>query len=114
MHTNSPPTFVPSIYTAHMIFPGSLGKKHAHQHSGMQEERLFGVPSLPDLPPNAHVLLHENKCYDWGTIGWALQRDTVDTSLYHYFIFMNSSVRGPFLPAYVPVRPLALHINLTK
>ena len=28
----------------------------------------------------------------------------VDTSSYKYFIFMNSSVRGPFIPVYGQVR----------
>jgi len=29
----------------------------------------------------------------------------VDTSRYKWFVFLNSSTRGPFLPAYWPVRP---------
>ena len=52
---------------------------------------------LPRLPPNAHYLQHENECYDFGTFGWFLASKIVDTSLYKYFIFMNVSVRGPFL-----------------
>lgn len=37
---------------------------------------------------------------------WALNASTglVDSTKYKYFMFVNSSVRGPFLPAYWPVR----------
>ena len=43
---------------------------------------------------------HENRCFDWGTVGWALRSGKVDITGYKYFIIMNSSVRGPFTPAY--------------
>lgn len=45
------------------------------------------------------------RCFDWGTIGWVLGTKRVDTSRYKWFVFLNSSTRGPFLPAYWPVRP---------
>ena len=48
-------------------------------------------------------MFHENRCYDWGTFGWAIAEGKVDTAKYRAFVFMNSSVRGPFLPAYFPV-----------
>ena len=56
------------------------------------------------------VEYHPNGCYDWGTIGWLLDSGKVDTRPYKYFIFMNSSVRGPFLPVFNKVR--LLHITL--
>jgi hypothetical protein len=43
------------------------------------------------------------RCFDWGTVGWLLRTKQVDTQRYKYFVFLNSSVRGPFLPAYWPV-----------
>ena len=55
---------------------------------------------LPPLPQNVRVEYHPNGCYDWGTIGWLLDSGKVDTRPYKYFIFMNSSVRGPFLPVF--------------
>ena len=55
---------------------------------------------LPPLPRNVRVEYHPNGCYDWGTIGWLLDSGKVDTRPYKYFIFMNSSVRGPFLPVF--------------
>lgn len=58
------------------------------------------TPPLPTLPPNAKYIKHTNECYDWGTIGWVLQSGYADPSIYRYFIFMNSSVRGPFIPPY--------------
>ena len=40
---------------------------------------------------------------DWGTIGWLLQNRKVDLWKYRYYIFLNSSVRGPYLPPYLQV-----------
>ncbi len=71
-----------------------------------QGDELFGSSNLPQLPRNARYVFHENRCYDWGTFGWAMTERKVDTSRYIYIIFMNSSVRGPFLPAHWPVRIL--------
>lgn len=59
--------------------------------------------ALPALPPNVRAVRHPNECFDWGTFGWAMETGAADTSRYRYVIFMNSSVRGPFLPAYWPV-----------
>jgi hypothetical protein len=53
-------------------------------------------------------VFHENRCFDWGTVGWAIGNGKVDTAQYRAFVFMNSSVRGPFLPAYIPVTHLPL------
>lgn len=71
---------------------------------------------LPKLPRNARYIHHENKCYDYGTAGWFLAKFTFgnphknenfakdtkrkDLRKYKYFIFMNSSTRGPYLPPY--------------
>lgn len=56
---------------------------------------------LPRLPKNARYVVHRNECYDWGTFGWVLKSGVVDVTSFKYFIFMNSSVRGPFLPVYL-------------
>jgi hypothetical protein len=74
--------------------------------------------SLPRLPPNAFYVYHENKCYDLGTVGWFLRTQFAETSKktvstvkmlkkitrniksYRYFIFLNSSIRGPFFSPY--------------
>mmetsp|Transcript_12697 Transcript_12697/g.38289 ORF Transcript_12697/g.38289 Transcript_12697/m.38289 type:complete len:419 (-) Transcript_12697:2891-4147(-) len=66
-------------------------------------QTIEGV-QLPDIsnkiPSNAEVITHPNSCYDWGTIGWLLESGRVDTLKYKYFLFMNSSVRGPFIPTF--------------
>ena len=62
---------------------------------------------LPDLPSNAQYIFHENICFDWGTFGWALKSTALDVGSYKFIVFMNSSIRGPHLPAYWPVRLLA-------
>jgi hypothetical protein len=60
---------------------------------------------LPPLPPHARYVFHENVCYDWGTFGWLLMGSGhVDPRRYRYFFFINSSVRGPFMPPYARVR----------
>ena len=62
-------------------------------------DRPGNLPSL--LALNARYVFHRNECYDWGSFGWAMSQSLVDTKRYRYFVFMNSSVRGPFMPAYV-------------
>ena len=57
--------------------------------------------TLPSLPSYAHYIQHENKCFDLGTIGWFLTNGTIKKTNYKYFIFLNSSVRGPYLVSYV-------------
>lgn len=61
--------------------------------------------ALPELPANARYVWHENKCFDWGTFGWAFESGEVVPAGYKYYIFLNSSVRGPFLPPYLQVSP---------
>ena len=62
------------------------------------------IIDLPPLPTNARYVLHNNECYDWGTFGWALTTQGINVDKYSYFVFMNSSVRGPFVPSYIKVR----------
>lgn len=62
------------------------------------------IIDLPPLPTNARYVLHNNECYDWGTFGWALTTQGINVDKYSYFVFMNSSVRGPFVPTYIKVR----------
>lgn len=64
---------------------------------------LHHLQDLPPLPSNAQYVHHANECYDWGSFGWLL-RERVDPLLYAYFLLVNSSVRGPYLPAWLPVR----------
>ena len=56
--------------------------------------------NLPLLPSNGHYVEHENECFDLGTIGWFLSKGITNKNRYKYFIFLNSSVRGPYLVSY--------------
>lgn len=67
----------------------------------VQQTKGLEKIKLPSLPRNARYVYHNNECYDWGTFGWLLQSGHVDIRKYKFFFFMNCSVRGPFLPAYV-------------
>ncbi len=88
------------------------------------EQKQIDETQMPPLPKgNAFYFQHENNCFDYGTIGWFFDKYTVgnpwrkETSItnnsnskhhdrrfnltkYKYFIFMNSSIRGPFFPPY--------------
>lgn len=80
--------------------------EHAANTAGTCLQGANILPSqlpLPSLPSNAQYTFHHNKCFDWGTFGWALSKPTINASSYNYIVFMNSSIRGPFLPAYWPV-----------
>jgi len=51
---------------------------------------------------NVRVLRKSNQCLDFG--GWRYGLDAIPwrSGKYTHFIFINSSVRGPFVPLYVP------------
>ena len=61
--------------------------------------------SLPHVPSNARFVHRSSRCFDWGTFGWAVTSGVQQTGGYRFFILMNSSARGPFLPSYWPVIP---------
>ena len=62
------------------------------------------ISDMPELPKNAKYIHHKNECFDWGTFGWAISTKQVELARYRYIVFLNSSVRGPFVPPYWPVR----------
>jgi hypothetical protein len=88
------------------------------------ENKPIDETQLPPLPrSNAFYFQHENNCFDYGTMGWFLDRYSVgnpwqkstlatppdennrtdrifNLRQYKYFILMNSSIRGPFFPPY--------------
>ena len=46
--------------------------------------------------------LSSQRCRDLGSIGWLLfESGKVQLSRYKYFVFVNPSVRGPFVPSYI-------------
>ena len=73
------------------------------------------IPDMPELPKNAKYIHHKNECFDWGTFGWAISTKQVELARYKYIIFLNSSVRGPFVPPYWPVMlySIACSANIT-
>jgi len=48
---------------------------------------------------NINILKTDNKGYDFG--GWADGLNSININDYNYFIFLNDSARGPFLPRYI-------------
>jgi hypothetical protein len=51
---------------------------------------------------NLVVLRKENDCFDFGGWRYALDHIPWREKAYRYFVFLNSSLRGPFVPLYVP------------
>lgn len=67
----------------------------------LQQSEGVELPDISRLiPSNAQIEFHKNECYDWGTVGWLIDSGRVDILAYKYFVFLNSSVRGPFVPTY--------------
>ena len=69
--------------------------------------------ALPELPLNAKYVRHTGKCSDWGTYGWVLETQGITSAAYKHFIFLNSSVRGPYMPAYLKARPALARLDVT-
>ena len=57
-------------------------------------------PHLENLPRNVKLVYHENKCFDMGTFGELWDAGLISRS--DFYIILNSSIRGPFLPVYMP------------
>lgn len=69
---------------------------------GLSEE--IPLPPLEGLPSNVEIIARPNgPCRSsWGVLGWFLYADVLDMSVFQNFILVDSSVRGPFLPAHWP------------
>ena len=83
-----------------------IQRDDAHAFNRSDPADRAWTAELPALPANARYVLHENKCLDWGSMGWLLRLppddpDHVDSRRYRYFILINSGVRGPFLPDFL-------------
>ena len=56
---------------------------------------------LPERVPNIRIVRRDNTCYDLGAIGEVLRSNDQElVKKYKRFIFINASVRGPFLPTW--------------
>lgn len=67
-----------------------------------------------DIPKqfNIKIIYRENKDYDFGAYNDGLKQTNIND--YKYFIFLNTSVRGPFIPKYVSIKWYRPFINLLK
>ena len=61
---------------------------------------------------NIKVIFRKNEDYDFGAYNFAL--NTVDINKYNYYFFINTSVRGPFIPTYINIKWYEPFINLLK
>jgi hypothetical protein len=59
-------------------------------------EEILNQPA----PPNVKYIYHENKNNDYGGYAHAIN-NIILMEEYEFFIFVNSSVRGPYIPSYV-------------
>ena len=70
---------------------------------GLDKYGHFSSTALPDLPANAEYLSIRG-CYELGHVGKVLAGLTtlqLNLHQYEYFVWLDSSVRGPFLPSYL-------------
>lgn len=70
---------------------------------GLDKYGHFSSTALPELPANAEYLSIRG-CYELGNVGKilsGLSKVQVDINQYQYFLWLDSSVRGPFLPSYL-------------
>ena len=100
-YANATPGIVPSLTPAPLQ---GAGLSYLSVQTGRRCCTQAFTFKAEGLPSNVHVLHHKNECYDWGTLGWALASGAVPQEKYAKFVLLNSSVRGPFVPPYVPVR----------
>lgn len=79
------------------------------------EDKYTLAQVVANVPSKTIVLHHVNECYDTGSVGWAMKQPSVAARLddYDFFIVLNSSVKGPFLPPFFPNRK-EWHRVLTK
>ena len=85
---------------------------------GLDKYGDFHSAVLPDLPPNAEYV-SVRTCYELGHVGMVfsgLTRAQIDLQPYTYFVWLDSTVRGPFLPSYVTSssHPPVWHTLLTS
>ena len=59
---------------------------------------------------NIKVLYRKNENYDFGAYNDGLK--TINIDKYNYYFFINTSVRGPFIPSYVNIKWYEPFINL--
>ena len=59
---------------------------------------------------NIKVLYRKNEDYDFGAYNDGL--NTINIDKYNYYFFINTSVRGPFIPSYVNIKWYEPFINL--
>ncbi len=50
--------------------------------------------------PNVRVVERENSCFDLGAYNEVFERDPTLVTAYKRFMFVNDSLRGPFLPTW--------------
>jgi hypothetical protein len=76
---------------------------------------LNGKCSVP-IPsaPNIIVLRRENTGYDFGAYTAALDRLSARLHLYDFYFFLNTSVRGPFLPRDYPQRWQSVFVDMLR
>lgn len=57
-----------------------------------------------DIPQQDNIKIHytENKGYDFAAYTYSVEHPHTNNKEYDYYIFLNDTVRGPFVPRYVP------------
>jgi hypothetical protein len=61
---------------------------------------------------NIKIIYRKNEDYDFGAYDHALKLTNITN--YKYFFFLNTSIRGPFIPSYIDIKWYTPFINLLK
>lgn len=91
LDTGSKEETIPYTYDYFLISNGLDGRGN---------ETLTSLLQHCPLPKNVKIYEKDNSCFDLGSIGWLIRSDTTILKRYAYFIWVNASVRGPFLAPY--------------
>lgn len=94
-----------------IVRPSSRCVQHGRgrKHGGAQGGGRAGQVQVARQPPSAPALVacemhwplrRSCRCFTAGLVGWVL-RHAADVSRYKYIVWLDSSMRGPFLPTYV-------------
>ena len=91
------------FFLNNVLKPGDTARYVIIVDHGLDQFGHFSSIALPDLPANAEYLSIRG-CFELGHVGKVIfgqSKVQVDSSQYKYFIWLDSTVRGPFLPSYL-------------
>ncbi|ELR22433.1 uncharacterized protein ACA1_255420 [Acanthamoeba castellanii str. Neff] len=94
-----------AVYAENLRFFLRAGVGSAEESQRDRVEYLLIVQGRTlsvDVPRHVKVWKRDNTCFDFGAVGAALRSKALRLPTFRRYVILNSSVKGPFLPAYWP------------